>query len=66
MRLRMSRTTKRGGEVSELDAILKRVWQNGYDINRWDELKAELRAYFGEQIAREIVNYAPKEKQRDE
>ena len=52
--------------MSELDAILKRVWQNGYDINRWDELKAELRAYFGEQIAREIVNYAPKEKQRDE
>jgi hypothetical protein len=46
--------TKRGGEVSDLDLILKRVWQNGYEINQWDELKAELRSYFGEQIAREI------------
>ena len=38
----------------ELDDILKKVWQHRYHINLSAELKAELRSYFGEQIAREI------------
>ena len=42
------------GGVIELDEILRRVWQNGHGINRWEELKAELRAYFGEQIGEDI------------
>jgi len=47
-------TTERGGEMSEttvmansletdtLDAILKRLWQNGYGINRYEDLRKEI------------------------
>ena len=42
----------------ELDEILKRVWQNGYGINQWEILKAELRAHYGEQIYKEIMEEA--------
>ena len=34
----------------ELDEILLKVWRNGYQINRWNDLKQELQAYFEKKL----------------
>ena len=44
-----------------LDEILKKLWQNGYQINQWEDLKSELRVYYGKQIAKEIMDKCKKE-----
>lgn len=40
--------------MDELDEILKKIWQNGYQINRWEDLKQELEDYYKEKFAKEL------------